>query len=104
VVVADIKTVGIKDLKNNLSAHLRDVRRGARILVSDRSTVVAELREPTSGYSVPEVQDPIVGEWIREGAVVPPSAKKTPLPVSPVRLKDGTARRLLNQSRDETRS
>src|SRR5258706_8670654 len=51
-----IKTVGIKDLKNNLSAHLRDVRRGARILVSDRSTVVAELREPTSGYSVPEVR------------------------------------------------
>ena len=98
-----IKTVGIKDLKNNLSAHLRDVRRGARILVSDRSTVVAELCEPTSRYSLPEVQDPIVGEWIREGAVVPPSAKKAPLPVSPVRLKDGTARRLLNQDRDETR-
>ena len=98
-----IKTVGIKDLKNNLSAHLRDVRRGARILVSDRSTVVAELRGPTSGYSVPEVQDPILGEWIREGAVVPPSVKKAPLPVSPVRPKDGIARRLLNQSRDETR-
>jgi hypothetical protein len=101
--VADIKTVGIKDLKNNLSAHLRDVRRGARILVADRSTVVAELREPTAGYSAPEVQDPILGEWIREGAVVPPSSKKTPLPESPVRLKTGTARRLLNQSRDETR-
>jgi hypothetical protein len=101
--VGDIKTVGIKDLKNNLSAHLRDVRRGARILVSDRSSVVAELREPTSGYSVPEAQDPILAEWIREGAVVPPSSKKTPLPASPVHLKDGAARRLLNQSRDETR-
>lgn len=101
--MADIKTVGIKDLKNNLSAHLRDVRRGTKILVSDRSTVVAELREPTSGYSATEVQDPIVGEWIREGTVVPPSAKKAPMPVSPIRLKDGTARRLLNQGRDETR-
>ncbi len=103
MVVADIKTVGIKDLKNNLSAHLRDVRRGAKILVSDRSTVVAELHEPTSEYSVPEAQDPILGEWIREGAVVPPSGKKVPLPVSPIRMKDGTARRLLNQGRDETR-
>jgi antitoxin (DNA-binding transcriptional repressor) of toxin-antitoxin stability system len=101
--MADIKTVGIKDLKNNLSAHLRDVRRGARILVSDRSTVVAELHEPTSEYSNPEAQDPVVSGWIREGAVIPPSGKKGPLPASPVRLKDGAARRLLDQGRDETR-
>ena len=40
------KAVGIKDLKNNLSAHLQEVRRGARILVTDRHVVVAELREP----------------------------------------------------------
>ena len=101
--VGDIKTIGIKDLKNNLSAHLRDVRRGARILVSDRSRVVAELHEPTSGYATPEAQDPVVSEWIREGAVVPPSGKKVPLPASPIRVKDGTARRLLDQDRDETR-
>jgi hypothetical protein len=102
--VADIKTVGIKDLKNNLSAHLRDVRRGAKILVSDRNAVVAELHEPTTTYSVPETLDPIVAEWVRDGVVVPPSGKKTPLPASPVRIADGTARRLLEQVRDETRS
>ena len=33
-----MKTVGIKDLKNNLSAYLRDVKRGTRILVSDRNS------------------------------------------------------------------
>ena len=94
--MADIKTIGIKDLKNNLSAHLRDVRRGARILVSDRSRVVAELHEPES-------RDPVVSEWIREGAVVQPSGRKVPLPASPIRIKDGTARRILDQDRDETR-
>ena len=99
----DIKTVGIKDLKNNLSAHLRDVRHGARILVSDRSRVVAELHEPGSEYSIAGAHDPIISEWIREGALVPPPGKKAPLPPSPIRMKDGTARRLLDQGRDETR-
>jgi hypothetical protein len=101
--MADIKTIGIKDLKNNLSAHLREVRRGAKILVSDRSRVVAELHEPTSEYSHLETQDPVVGEWLREGAVLPPSGNKAPLPASPIQLKEGTARRLLDQGRDETR-
>ncbi len=102
--MANIRTVGIKDLKNNLSAHLRDVRRGTRILVSVRNAVVAELHEPTTGYSVPEAIDPVVEEWIRERVVIPPSGKKSPLPASPVRMADGTARRLLDQGRDETRS
>lgn len=102
--MANIKTVGIKDLKNNLSAHLQDVRRGAKILVSDRNAVVAELHEPTTAYSVPEALDPVLAEWIRDGIVIPASGKKTPLPVSPIKLADGTARRLLDQSREDTRS
>jgi len=101
--VANIRTVGIKDLRDNLSAHLRDVRRGAKILVSDRDKVIAELRGPASGHSVPGVHDSIVNGWIRDGAVVPPSAKKVPLPESPIRLNDGTARHLLQRSRNETR-
>ena len=99
--MSDIKTVGVKDLKNNLSAYLRDVRRGTRILVSDRSMIVAELHEPTATYAVPESSDPIVTEWIREGIVVPPSRKKTPLPESPVRVEEGLAARLLDEDRRE---
>ena len=56
--MCDLKTVGIKDLKNNLSAYLRDVRRGARVLVTDRDRVVAELHEPRSGYAVDDPFDP----------------------------------------------
>ena len=36
--------MGVKDLKNNLSAYLRDVREGARVLVSDRGEAVAAKR------------------------------------------------------------
>jgi hypothetical protein len=99
--MSHIKIVGIKDLKNNLSAHLRDVRRGTRILVSDRNAVVAELHEPTVTYSLPESVDPILAEWIQSGIVRPPKRKKTPLPTSPVRLPEGTASRLIDEDRRE---
>lgn len=35
--------VGVKSLKNNLSAYLRRVRRGDLILVTDRDNVIAEI-------------------------------------------------------------
>jgi antitoxin (DNA-binding transcriptional repressor) of toxin-antitoxin stability system len=41
-----VKTVGIRELKNRLSHYLAEVRRGEVVLVTDRSTVVAELRQP----------------------------------------------------------
>ena len=43
--------VGTKDLKNRLSEHLRRVRRGAVLHVTDRGTVVAELRPVYGGRS-----------------------------------------------------
>jgi len=102
--MADIKTVGIRDLKNNLSAWLREVRRGVRVLVSDRDTVVAELHEPTATYATGEFSDPVLAEWIRGGALVPPSRPKEPLPESPVRLPEGSATGLLDQERGEAGS
>lgn len=42
-----VKTVNIRALKDQLSAHLRDVQRGDIVLVTDRGRVVAELRQPT---------------------------------------------------------
>jgi len=97
----ELKTVGIKDLKNNLSAYLREVRRGTRILVADRNRVVAELHEPRAGYSLPDAVDPIVAEWIDAGEVTPPSQKKTRLPRSPVTLPEGEAPRLIDEDRGE---
>lgn len=97
--MADIKTVGVKDLKNNLSAYLREVRRGTRILVADRSAVVAEIHEPTATYAASETSDPVLAGWIREGVVTPPSRKKAPLPRSGVRVREGTALRLLGEDR-----
>jgi antitoxin (DNA-binding transcriptional repressor) of toxin-antitoxin stability system len=94
-----LKTVGIKELKNNLSAWLREVRRGTRVLVSDRNRVVAELHEPEAGYAIDDPMDPKLAEWIEAGVVSPPTVKKEKLPASPVRLEEGTAARLLDEDR-----
>lgn len=99
--VKEIKTVGIKELKNNLSAYLREVRRGTRVLVADRNNVVAELFEPQASYAPDETADPILAGWLRDGIVVLPTRKKEPLTASPVRLEDGTASRWLEESRGE---
>ena len=45
--IVPVKTVGIRELKNRLSEFLREVKAGERVLVSDRGTIVAELREAT---------------------------------------------------------
>ena len=43
-----MRTVGVRELKNRLSAYLRDVQSGEGVLVTDRGKVVAELTPPDS--------------------------------------------------------
>ena len=95
------KAVGIKDLKNNLSAHLQEVRRGTRILVTDRHVVVAELREPCT--DVDAVAPSVLDQWAAAGLITLPSAPRSPLPRSPIRLPEGTARAILDDLRREDR-
>jgi antitoxin (DNA-binding transcriptional repressor) of toxin-antitoxin stability system len=98
----DVRTVGVRELKNRLSEYLREVRRGVRILVTDRSTIVAELREPGASYGPPATDDPVLARWIREGLVTMPTRPKSKLPVSPVTLPPGTAKRLIDEDREES--
>jgi len=93
------KTVGIKELKNNLSAYLRDVRRGTRVYVSDRDEIVAELHEPGAVYATDEDPNPVLAAWVRAGTVRLPKRQMTPVAKSPARLPKGTAARLLDDNR-----
>lgn len=98
--MARIKTVGVKELKNKLSAYLRDVRQGTRVLVADRDTVIAALQEPGDLFAGP--LDPTLAGWVEAGIVSLPTASKELLASSPVRLPDGTGRQSLDD-RDEGR-
>ena len=97
-----VKTVGVKELKNRLSEYLRDVRRGTRVLVTDRSTVVAEIRPPETDL-LDDGRHPRAAEWMDAGLLSPPSRARTPLPRSPVSLPSGTAQAIVNALRDEGR-
>ena len=97
--MAGRRTVGIKELKNNLSAYLREVRRGTRVLVSDRDEVVAELHEPGAVYTAEADPNPVLAAWARAGIVTLPSRPKAKLRKSPVRFTQGTAARVLDDDR-----
>jgi len=43
-----MRTIGIRELKANLSRVVRDVQAGEHYLVTDRGRVVAELRQPSA--------------------------------------------------------
>ena len=45
---SNMKTVGIKLLKNNLSLYLREVRSGETVRVTDRDEVIAEIHRPSA--------------------------------------------------------
>ncbi len=96
-----LKTVGIKELKNNLSAYLREVRGGATVLVSDRDNIVAEVREPYGPRILGEELNPLLLEWAQAGVAWLPTTGKAPLPVSPVTLRAGTSAKLLKSDREE---
>ncbi|MDH3208313.1 MAG: type II toxin-antitoxin system prevent-host-death family antitoxin [Gemmatimonadota bacterium] len=54
-----MKAVGIRELKNKLSHYVRLAEAGESVLVTDRGTVVAELRPPgTEGQAI----DPLATE------------------------------------------
>jgi len=38
-----MKTAGIKDLKNRLSYYLREVKKGEKILITDRDQIIATI-------------------------------------------------------------
>lgn len=68
------KTVGVAELRQNLSRYLREVERGERLLVTDRNRPVAELGPPaTSGADLDRL--------IAEGRVTRPVRHGLPKPL-----------------------
>jgi prevent-host-death family protein len=68
-----MQTVGIKELKNKLSAYLRAVADGETVRVTDRGRVVAEIVPPRGPADPPGMTD-AEREWaelIRQGHVTP---------------------------------
>ena len=100
MIMKDIKTVGVKTLKNNLSAYLREVKSGALILITDRGSVVAEMKQPEKENLTYE-DTSLQKEWIREGRLILPRREKRRCRQTDIHVKPGTAARLLDKDREE---
>ena len=95
--MSESETVGIGELRQNLSAHLRRVAAGERLVVTDRNRPVAVLAPPPGRESV-------IQRLVAEGRLTVPVLPAGAF--APVRLKgarEGTASRMLAESRDDER-
>jgi antitoxin (DNA-binding transcriptional repressor) of toxin-antitoxin stability system len=96
-----MRAIGIRELKNRLSHYVRLVRAGESVLVTDRGTVVAELRPPG-----PTTQPPTPAEGlaalVRQGRATP-GAPHDPTLYAPRRpaLEPGRVAELLDAERGE---
>lgn len=61
-----MRAIGIRELKNKLSHYLRLVQAGEAVLVTDRGSVVAELR-PAGQTTQPEVAVDGLADLARRG-------------------------------------
>jgi len=68
------KTVGVAELRQNLSRYLRRVENGERLLVTDRNRPVAELGPPSSSGAD-------LDRLIVEGRVSRPTRRGLPPPL-----------------------
>ena len=94
--------MGIKELKNKLSHYIRLVKRGEAIQVTDRGTVVAELRPPGEGHI--DRTNPAVEALLRRGGVTvgrPNRADLYDRDQVTVGLEPGAAQRLLDAERED---
>ena len=94
-----MRAVGIRELKDKLSHYVRLAEAGESVLVTDRGTVVAELRPVGPGTPAPE-PDPRLAELYRAGRAVPPATDAPdPYRPRPRALRGGSSRELLDAER-----
>ena len=99
-----MKTVGLRELKNNLSAYVRAARNGETVVVTDRGQAVARLVSPTE---TSETEHPLAkmarrGE-VRLGQKMTPEEKaKFYSRPGPPLLKGITSAELLDALREDT--
>jgi prevent-host-death family protein len=99
-----MKTAGIRELKNHLSAYIREVENGETVLVTDRGRVVAELRPPGERErAAPPPGNLAYRRLVHAGMLRPAArARSVRLADRPVyRLARGMAQDLVDQERGE---
>jgi antitoxin (DNA-binding transcriptional repressor) of toxin-antitoxin stability system len=96
----EMKTVGVRELKNRLSEYIRHVRAGESVLVTDRGEVVAELSPPGRSATAGDLPPALLGLARRGLATVGARGDASLYPALPrKRHRKVTAEQLLEEER-----
>ena len=97
-----MQTIGIRELKAQLSRVLREVQKGELVLITDRGRVVAELRSPDATYWNASPEDRAMARLAAQGHLrVAERSVVSPYQISPVSAPAGTARQLIDEDRED---
>ncbi len=77
-----MRSVGLKQLNNRLSAYVRLAAAGETVLVTDRNRVVAEIVPPRPERS-PILADALLADAVRRGWLRPPALPGEGPPTAP---------------------
>jgi prevent-host-death family protein len=94
-----MKSVGLRELKNRLSAYVREARSGESVLVTDRGEVVAELIPPGPGSEERGVPSGLAALARKGQLTLGASNDAEAYPALSPLLKRSAAMDLLNQER-----
>jgi antitoxin (DNA-binding transcriptional repressor) of toxin-antitoxin stability system len=96
-----MRAIGIRELKNRLSHYVRLVQAGESVLVTDRGTVVAELRPPGPTTQPPTPSEGLA-DLVRRGRATAGAPHDSRLYASrPAALDPGRLSALLDAERGE---
>lgn len=98
-----MRAIGVKNLKARLSEHLRFVKAGETILVTERDEVIAELRPAHGRWHSEGPIGAILATLAESGEVTPPTHAKSgwSWDVRGLGLPRGTASEILDQVRSD---
>ena len=100
-----MRTIGIRELKAQLSRTLRDVQEGELYLVTDRGRVIAELRSPGSAAAARLSKvDQAALRMAATGALRLAERPRATYRAAAVKLPEGTAQQWLDWTRGDEAS
>jgi antitoxin (DNA-binding transcriptional repressor) of toxin-antitoxin stability system len=69
-------TVGVRDLKNQLSQYLKYAKNGERVIVTEHNRIIAELRAPQDEENQSSIWEKLL-QLSKEGLIVMAKRKKS---------------------------
>jgi prevent-host-death family protein len=96
--MTNMKTAGVREVKDRFSEFLRQARAGEEILITDRGEVVAKLGPPGAAFAQGDY--PQLELMIQQGRVIRGAPNRPDLyPVQPSRISRSELERLLDEER-----